>query len=105
MQIVISEINICTEYKKNQPAFPNKTSKLNTPKPILDFLLDDDFIRHICNPTPETEKLWQNYFILHPEKKAFAAEAGSIILGQQDFVQIPDDVFHSCLTAIQRKIN
>jgi len=77
---------------------------LNTPKPILDFLLDDNFIRYIFDPTPESEQLWQNYFSLHPEKKSYALEAGSIILGQKDFVHIPDEIFESCKSAIHRKI-
>jgi hypothetical protein len=65
---------------------------------------DDDFIRYIFNPTSELQEIWQNYFILHPDKKLIAAEAGSIILGKKDFVQMPESLFNSCKSEILNKI-
>lgn len=49
---------------------------------ILDLLGDDDFIRYVCEDTPELNMLWEEYFSVHPEDLALAAEARCILNGE-----------------------
>ena len=82
-----------------------KNNPLITPQPILDFLKDDFFIRHIFHPTSESEERWEAYFNLHPEKISPANEARMIILGEELWLEMPDALFESCKAGIFNSIN
>lgn len=77
-----------------------KKQPLITPQPILDFLKDDFFIRHIFHPTSESEERWDAYFNLHPEKISPANEARAIILGEELWHEMPEAIFESCKDGI-----
>ena len=77
-----------------------KNYPLITQQPILDFLIDDFFIRHVLHPTSESEATWEAYFNLHPEKIIPANEARMIILGEEACIIMPDAFYQSCKTGI-----
>ncbi|MGN6615575.1 MAG: FecR family protein [Ilyomonas sp.] len=46
---------------------------------VTDFILDDDFIRWVHNPTAEDETFWSSWLKEHPNKQLITAEARHIV--------------------------
>lgn len=68
------------------------------------FLMDDGFLQWVKHPDPESDRFWQNFQELYPEKKKLVSEAVWILRSLQAAEpeiarQRLDDLFHS----IQRK--
>lgn len=51
---------------------------------IKDYLTDDDFINYVLGVTPQSASRWETYFREHPEEKANAEEAKSVLLAPAD---------------------
>src|SRR5690606_24932251 len=44
-----------------------------------DFLEDDDFLKWICAPNPESDAFWDNFLLKHPEKSESIAKARNTV--------------------------
>jgi hypothetical protein len=52
-----------------------------TDKHIYEFLVNDDFINYVINPSPALEKQWNQFFGSNPQLQSAATEARSILCG------------------------
>ncbi len=58
-------------------------------KRVAGFLVNDDFINYVINPSLSLIELWEEFFRNHPEQIEIANEARQILLGQKDYVILP----------------
>ncbi|MDR3651796.1 MAG: hypothetical protein P4L34_02350 [Paludibacter sp.] len=74
-----------------------------TDKRLISFLIDDDFINYIINPTDLSPEKWRNYFENHPDQISIANEARHILLGELEFFKLPANEVHEMETSILDK--
>jgi len=58
-------------------------------KSLISLLVNDDFINYVINPTLTLKEMWEAYFHEHPEMISAASEAKSILLGENEMLELP----------------
>lgn len=58
-------------------------------KSLVSLLVNDDFINYVISPTLTLKEMWEAYFHEHPEMISIAAEAKSILLGENAEKELP----------------
>lgn len=56
---------------------------------VKGYLVNDDFVNYIVNPTLTLTEIWNEFFETHPSQIPIANEAKQIILGTNEFVILP----------------
>jgi ferric-dicitrate binding protein FerR (iron transport regulator) len=59
---------------------------------IADFIRDDFFLSWIKQPTPEAEQFWEQWMILHPDRKSLVLEARRLVLSVDFRKTRPEDI-------------
>lgn len=77
---------------------------MKTEDQTIDFLVDDDFIHYVLEPTPELTAAWSGFFVRHPENIAAADEARKLLVGDDQQTQFPEDSLQSVKFAILQSI-
>jgi len=57
---------------------------------VLDFLVNDDFISYVMNPTSSLTEKWMDYFRKHRSQIPISNEARNILLGYVDKKLFPN---------------
>lgn len=73
---------------------------MKTEDQTIDFLVDDDFIHYVLEPTPELQTAWSSFFVQHPSSLEAAQKARNILLGDEQLSSFPEDAFQSVKQAI-----
>lgn len=60
-------------------------------KDVYVFLVNNDFINFVINPTYLLKKTWKSFFKIHPELIAVAEEAKKILMGETLSIQLSSD--------------
>lgn len=60
-------------------------------KDVYSFLVNNDFINFVINPTYILKKTWKSFFKIHPELIVVADEAKKILLGETLSIQLSSE--------------